>query len=290
MAASLPYDPAFDLCGAEPNTLRRRYAEAAPAARREDRSDQSAKLTKIVEAEIIPRLMVLHARPEAATSPDVGPELIEKFAYYSISEPPTSLLAIVGGLLQRGVSLDSVYLDVLGPAARRLGEMWSDDTLSYADVTIALGRLQHVVRELSVHGDPSFAASRGDRAALFAPAPGEQHTFGIVIVEEFFRRAGWRTWSELSGQRQEVEAAVAAHHFDLFGVTASSREKLDLIAPLIKSVRRTSRNRDITVLVGGLLFLEEPELAATVGADGMAPDARDALLMAEGAVRQLTRR
>lgn len=91
----------------------------------------------------------------------------------------------------------------------------------------------------------------------------------------------------MPGRPEEVEAAARAHHFDLLGVTASGADRLELIAPLIKTIRQTSRNRDIVVLVGGRLFLEQPELVAEVGADGMALDARDALLRAEGAVKQL---
>jgi methanogenic corrinoid protein MtbC1 len=128
------------------------------------------------------------------------------------------------------------------------------------------------------------------RAALFAAAPGEHHTFGLVIIEEFFRRSGWRTWAELSGSVADVVSAVQAHDFDLFGMSASSDERLDQIAPMIMSVRKASRNRDITVMVGGRLFVERPELVAKVGADTMAADARQAVLGAEGAVRRLASR
>jgi methanogenic corrinoid protein MtbC1 len=85
-------------------------------------------------------------------------------------------------------------------------------------------------------------------------------------------------------------SAVQAHDFDLFGMSASSDERLDQIAPMIMSVRKASRNRDITVMVGGRLFVERPELVAKVGADAMAADARQAVLGAEGAVRRLASR
>jgi len=186
--------------------------------------------------------------------------------------------------------MEAIYLDLLGPTARRLGDFWSDDQVSFADVTIALGKLQQVVRELSLHGPVDEGAASNGRAALFAPAPGEQHTFGIVIIEEMFRRSGWRTWTELSGEVAEITGAVHAHRFDIFGMTASSDDRLDQIAPMIMSIRRASRNRDISVIVGGLLFLERPELVAKIGADAMASDASEAVLTAEVAVRQLAHR
>ena len=45
-------------------------------------------------------------------------------------------------------------------------------------------------------------------------------------------------------------------------------------------VRRVSRNRDITVIVGGRLFHEHPELASTVGADATFIQATDIQLIA----------
>jgi methanogenic corrinoid protein MtbC1 len=297
--ASLPQYPAFDLCGEEPTPLaaRRGRAQAGGPERRvaQSQKQRSEELARIVEGEIIPRLMLVHQTATPRPSPSgaaiqLGPETTEKFALYTLSSGHDSLLAIVGNLLQQGISMESIYLDLLAPAARRLGEYWNNDEVTFADVTIALGRLQQVVRELSLHGPNEDGAAPHGRSALFAPAPGEQHTFGLVIIEEFFRRSGWRTWTEMTGAPNEVIGAVQAHHFDLFGMTVSSDEHLDQITPLIMSVRRTSRNRDINVMVGGLLFIERPELVAKVGADGMATDAREAVLKAEGAVRQLARR
>ncbi|MBL8559053.1 MAG: cobalamin B12-binding domain-containing protein [Hyphomonadaceae bacterium] len=294
--ASLPQSVAFDLCGEEPIPLSaRRVRKFADSADFETHQRRSEELARIVEGEIIPRLMLVHqsgvaSAPGSGSAIALGAETTEKFALYTLSSGHDSLLAIVGNLLQQGVPMEAIYLELLAPAARRLGDFWTNDEVSFADVTIALGRLQQVVRELSLHGPVEEGAAPQGRAALFAPAPGEQHTFGLVIIEEFFRRSGWRTWTELSGSPAEIVGAVQAHHFDLFGLTASSETHLDQISPLIMSVRRASRNRDINVMVGGLLFVERPELAAKVGADGTATDAREAVLKAEGAVRQLARR
>jgi methanogenic corrinoid protein MtbC1 len=243
-------------------------------------------LSQIVEGEIIPRLLLAHGTPSGPDGSTLSQEFTESFALYALSQGRESLLAIVGSLLQKGVSIESIYLDLLAPAARRLGDLWLDDRASYADVTIALGRLQQIVRELSARP----AGGVCEHAALFAPAPGEQHTFGLVLLEEFFRRSGWRTWSELSGACEEVASAARAHRFDVFGVTASHDNCLDQIASLIMSVRRVSKNRDICVLVGGRLFLARPELVAEVGADATAADAQGAVFCAEAAVRRLVSR
>jgi MerR family transcriptional regulator, light-induced transcriptional regulator len=314
--ASLSHKPIFDLCGEGPSmdvdlrgatfaknttgskgvSARTRLDEAGAKERsRRARHERSEHLARIIDGEIIPRLLLAHqatlpapAAVDAATALDA--EAIDRYALIAISASSDSLLAVIGGLLQQGVPLETIFLDLLAPTARRVGDFWLEDRVSFADVTIALGRLQKVVRDLSLHGSRLERRDTEGRSVLLAAAPGEQHTFGVVVVEELFRRAGWRTWTELSGDESEILGSVQSHRFDMFGVTASAEHHLDQVSLLIKSVRRASKNRDITIMVGGLIFTERPELAAAVGADGSAADARQAVLMAEGAVRQVSRR
>jgi methanogenic corrinoid protein MtbC1 len=180
--------------------------------------------------------------------------------------------------------MDSIYVDLLVPAARRLGEYWDDDRISFTDVTIGLGRLQQVVRALGwntpSHGDNDHMP----RSAFFAPGPGEQHTFGLFIVEDFFRRSGWRTWIETAPTPDELADTVRCHWFDVFGMSASGAGHLDQLAANIRRVRAASRNPDIFVLVGGRLFIDCPEMVARVGADATAATGGEAFLVANEAL------
>lgn len=294
--ATLPVTPRFDLCGEESGlsrSLRRDRTLRSEPARPE--TGARDRLTRVVEGEIIPKLMLAHrALSSGAFERDsrydvLGPETIEQFAQLALSSTQDTLLAVVGNLLQRGTPMEAIYLDLLAPAARLLGEYWLEDLATFSDVTIALSRMQQIVHELSLHGPAVDGPGPHGRSALFAPSPGEQHTFGLSILEEFFRRSGWRTWMEPSGDPAEVIQAAMSHHFDVFGVSISCQDRLAELPGLIMSVRQASRNSDIVVLVGGRLLTERPRLAEEVGADGMTTDAKQAVLMAEGAVRQIAR-
>ncbi|MBI1186161.1 MAG: cobalamin-binding protein [Alphaproteobacteria bacterium] len=272
------------------------YATRA-APRSGAHNPQETALARLVEGEIIPRLMMAQRahRPrmpggEAIGAATINPDSAESFAQLALAEDHLSLLAIVGELLQRGAPMEAIYLDLLAPAARRLGEYWTEDSASFADVTIALSRLHQVVRELSLHGPASEGDAHHGRSAYLMACPGEQHTFGLLIVEEFFRRAGWRTWSDPAATAEEAAEMVASRRFDVFGMTVSCDARLEQIAPLLILIRSASKNPDLHVLVGGRLFLERPDLVARVGADGAAADGAEAVLKAESAVRQLANR
>jgi methanogenic corrinoid protein MtbC1 len=123
---------------------------------------------------------------------------------------------------------------------------------------------------------------------MFAPVSSEQHTFGLFIIEESFRRAGWRTWIETSGFQEDTVEMVRHHWFDLIGLSAHSDVQTDEVASTVAAIRKASRNPGLFVLVGGRLFIECPELVSVVGADATAPNGGDALLVANTAVRRLS--
>ncbi|MDX2235686.1 MAG: cobalamin-dependent protein [Hyphomonadaceae bacterium] len=249
-------------------------------------------LARMVEGEIIPRLLLAHqatgrAPPPASEEPSFTPATADEFAQLVLSSSVDSLIDYVDLLLRRGASIQSIYMDLLAPTARRLGEYWNSDYCSFADVTIGLGKLQQILHELSRRQTRSLDSDRPGRSALFAVAPGDQHTFGLLVIEEFFRRAGWRTWCEPRGTAEDLAQMVGGQWYDLFGLSVSSESHLDQVTAIITSVRRCSKNKAIRIMVGGRVFTENPELVARVGADATASDGTQAVTVAEGAVRQL---
>lgn len=109
---------------------------------------------------------------------------------------------------------------------------------------------------------------------------------GAIIVEEFFRRAGWQTWSAPALDRDELVALAGGRIFDIIGLTVSVERHVAPLAETIRLVRRMSRNPGVVVIVGGRVFTERPELAHEIGADGTAADAQLAVRLAEGLLLQ----
>lgn len=247
-------------------------------------------LVAMVESEIIPRLMLAHRSAPAPlvqpldTEPHLGPDTTEAFARMVVTRDPESLISFVGKLLQAGASMDSIYTDLLVPAAHRLGEYWDEDSASFTDVTIGLGRLQQVVRAMGWKTAGNGDSKNFTRSAFFAPGPGDQHVFGLYIVEDFFRRAGWRTWVETSSTRQDLTDTVKGHWFDVFGLSVGNDTDTDEVADTIQAIRDASRNPQIFVMVGGRLFIDNPELVSVVAADATALSGGEALLVANHAL------
>lgn len=247
--------------------------------------EYSRSLTRLIESEIIPRLLVAHgtgvrAAVDVAHHDSIAPEEVEAFAPLSLQVEADELLEHVDTLVARGVSLDTLLVDLLAPAARLLGQFWEDDRCDFVDVTMGLWRLQEVVHELSARAPLDRHGGGSERRALFASMPGDQHSFGTVVIDELFGRHGWTTDRLSEATTAQLVERVGEAWFDLVGLTISCDCHIAPLSSVIEALRDASRNPRLCVMVGGRVFAGNPALAAEVGADGTAPDARVAVQVA----------
>ncbi len=240
-----------------------------------------AILTRTVQLDVIPRLLTAHNAPLQAPSLAVAPAHVLELVQLVLSRGEPAAIAYVEAMRDGGAGAEAIYLDLLAPAARRLGVMWEEDTCDFTEVTVGLWRLQSAMRELS----PSFLDQRTGRTdgarILLVPLPGESYTFGLSMVYEFFRRAGWNAWSGPVRDSAELAAMVRAERVDVVGFSLSCDERLESVYSEIRAVRRASLNPGIAIMVGGPPFAGNPLLAAQLGADGTATDGRQAVAQAQ---------
>ncbi len=239
-------------------------------------------LIKTIEGDIIPRLMLTLKDSREAAADNAGfvsPTEEERttFLWSVMNESAASSRAFVSGLIGRGVSREAIYLDLLTGAARRLGEMWERDEADFTDVTIGLCRLHQILREQGAMAASALASGGEAPSILLATVADDQHVFGVVMVSEFFRRAGWRVWSEPAASSGDLSALVRREWFDAIGLSAACETSPEKIAGEIGALRKASKNPQIVVLVGGGLFNQNPELVKAVGADATAADGKAAV-------------
>jgi methanogenic corrinoid protein MtbC1 len=179
--------------------------------------------------------------------------------------------------------MESIFLDLFSPVARRLGELWNEDLCDFTQVTLGLWRIQKMVYELSSSVPENLSGSTRTTPlrAMLVAAPGSQHTLGLTMVCEFFRRAGWDVYSEPCANAHELTELARHGWFDVIGLSASVDDQLEPLETFISDLRSASRNPSVGMMVGGPLFLNNASLVGEVGADFTASDARQAVELAE---------
>lgn len=246
-----------------------------------------ALLARALESEVIPRLVLSRHQtsdpPYRADPKRPGPTRadVEGLTGYVICGDLSGAAAFVADLRARNLPIERIFLEVFAPTARLLGEMWETDRCDFASVTIGLCCLQQLVLDHGQSAGLRAGRRNADRRILLAPVPGEQHSFGLVMVGEFFRRQGWDVCSGTGAGGGELVATVRMQWFSMVGFSLACESRLDALATLIRDIRRASRNPHVGILVGGRLFSEQPERAAMVGADATSADGQQAVLKAE---------
>ncbi len=247
-----------------------------------DAADRQRRLAAVIAQEIIPRLMLIHHEVLApcACEPNAPSQReIEELALLVLGPDVQAATNYILRIKQRGLPLDVLFVELLEPAARHLGKLWDDDRCDFLDVTLGVARLQELLAAFNeTHGITAF----GDmRRAITATAPGEQHRFGLAMVEKFLRTAGWHVRSEFGSTLEAVASAVQSEWFAVAGFTLSCESRLDALATAIKTIRERSCNKSIGVIVGGPVFNKRPEFAMRVGADAAALNAPTGVLLAQ---------
>jgi MerR family transcriptional regulator, light-induced transcriptional regulator len=146
---------------------------------------------------------------------------------------------------------------------------------------MALWRLQEALRELALAAPPPLASHNGQRRALFAPFPGDQHAFGAIMVADCFERAGWSVDLLQQPTAAELTGAAAQNAYDLVALTISCDVPNERISNQIAAIRAVSGNNQLRIMLGGRAVNEQPELVQICKADAMAYDALSAVTLAD---------
>lgn len=252
------------------------------------RQQRASLLTRVVEAEILPRLALIRGANAAPTEDIVEFSTTEddtaNLVRLLLAPDGTGAEAFIATLQQKGATAVSLYLGVVSQAARTLGMLWEEDRCDFTEVTIGLGRLQQVVRTLSPEFQAAAVSHPQPPNILLVPAPGEQHTFGLMIVAEFFQRDGWCVTGGPATAPEEAVAIVRDTWVDVAGFSIAAPPRLEGLNNCIRTLRRVSRNRDLSIMVGGPLLLRQPDVLVRLGADVCAADALSAVRQASGLI------
>jgi methanogenic corrinoid protein MtbC1 len=182
-------------------------------------------------------------------------------------------------MLAKGHRLDTLFVHLLAPTARYLGELWDQDRCDFVDVTIGVARLQEILAFFESARQTPIVDDH--HRALLITRPEEKHFFGLDMVAKLMRAAGWDVVVGKGLSAADNILTAKKNWFGVIGITLSGDAGIKDVGRTIETIRRTSRNRKIGVMVGGPAFTGNPDLAVRVGADAVADDGPAAVILAK---------
>lgn len=246
-------------------------------------------LVDVIQRQIIPRLV--NSQQFAATSGndsgfdtliDCQPD-VQAFSDYCIRAESGQANALVDKLIERGLSTEGIFLELITPAARHLGVMWEQDLCDFTQVTCGLALMHQITYRIGFEFQNGPHESGGIQRVMLACAPGSQHFLGLTIVADIFRKSGSEVVLEISSTETELLHAVANEWFDVIGISVAIEAQLATLPELVRKLRASSGNPKVRIVLGGPIFLLKELRAEQLSADAISTDAREAVVV----VRQL---
>ncbi|MDO9524626.1 MAG: cobalamin-dependent protein [Gemmobacter sp.] len=206
---------------------------------------------------------------------DAFPSLkeIESLCEALVANDPAASIAYIECVQQSGASFETICQGYLAVAARRLGEWWDNDLVSFYKVTIAAGRIYAILRILRLSRIVPIPDMK--RSAIFASVPGDSHTLGITIAADMAREQNWDIELFVGLSHQDLVHALELRQTALIGLSASGKRSLPALIKLIVALRISNPNARI--LVCGNIGTENFNLVGVTGADAVAVDLDTAL-------------
>jgi MerR family transcriptional regulator, light-induced transcriptional regulator len=229
--------------------------------------------------EIVTRVAEVVASRSRPGPAGIDPERVAQFCDLLLEpDQPRVALDFITARRAEGTTLQQVYLEYIGSAARLLGERWESDEMTALEVTLGAGTLYALMRALRASSSVIRPYDHR-RTALFATVPGEQHGVGIAVAADLFRDAGWDIDLQFGRDHDQLVRRVTDTQPSIIGLSLSTSERLPELAKVAVAVRLIIPDATIGVAPGGDVHPDEVRRVADV--DMIFTDAASAIAALE---------
>jgi methanogenic corrinoid protein MtbC1 len=180
---------------------------------------------------------------------------------------------VVFGWQRQGQSLEDIYMQGITPCARLLGDWWCADRLDFAMTTIASAHLQQLLHDFSSEFLQEAPRQANGLSLLLMTEPGAQHSMGLFMLSEFFKRAGWTVTLGVPQDVTEFKRLFQADWYDAVGISVSTDRHLQTLGSVLPQLREGADNLNLQVFVGGPMTHVAPERLKALAAQVVAEDA-----------------
>ncbi|MEY4363023.1 MAG: hypothetical protein RLZZ24_375 [Pseudomonadota bacterium] len=186
-----------------------------------------------------------------------------------VSQDHAAPEAYARALLAQDFDIESLYLDTIPEAARLFHDWWEADDIDFVQVTSGIFRLEELIYSLSAEFVMGLQKAKpaASMSALLVRPPGSQHSLGLLLLSQYFKRHGWQVFSANQFTEEDMVGAVRSEWVDVLGISLSEDRQIPAMKKTLARLRKQSGNPHMLVMAGGPLLRLQPNLADLLGAD-----------------------
>lgn len=212
------------------------------------------------------QVVSLLAERNARTFSEMREPVVAGLIAASLSGGKDAFSELLREVRRARISLAALADLYIPEAARRMGEAWHEDQMSWLDVSVGVGRMQSLLREIGMAWVADQAGDTGHGTVLLIVPDREQHTLGPMVAMGQMRRFGVSVCLRIAPSPNELSSLMASRSFDGVMISIATREKLDAVSKTVQFLKTVS-SKPTPIVVGGAVTSKVEDLAACTGAD-----------------------
>ena len=191
-------------------------------------------------------------------------------------------MKVVNDLLDQGTPIEDIYIYIFQDAMRQIGVLWQSGEIHVGREHYATAVTQFIMSTLySVIFDNSFR----DKKLLACAIGSELHELGIRMVADLFELKGWDThYLGANLPSEEIVKHALEYRPNVIALSITMPYHISKLRQTIEEIRAEKDLSNIKIIVGGLPYIQNPELIKSVRADGVAYTALEGIEVANGMV------
>jgi methanogenic corrinoid protein MtbC1 len=217
----------------------------------------------------------LLARRRFAKPRSLSVEYLNRLKASVVDRDARKRFHVVAEMRASGIVLEDIADHYIPEVARQLGELWCEDGLGFADVTIGTARLQSLLRDISAEFNYPTDTKNESGIAVVVLSD-EYHTLGAMILTSQLRRLGVSVRLLLGVSEADALRELQQDRYDAVMISASHIEGLDKLAKFVEKIRKQTR-RNTPIVVGGPILGHSSDVKALTGADVATSDVHEAI-------------
>lgn len=237
-------------------------------------ADKKQELEELVtKAQEAIRGGLARGKENAAPQPSPYEAEITEYMTALFEKNNKRILYLVKQFLNKGISVDAIYVGILAESMRRVGELWHN-----AEITVDMEHYCTSATQLAMTQlYPEIFAAEPKGKTLLCACPGtELHEMGAHIVADVFENNGWDSiYLGAAVPEEYMLNAVRENRPDLVALSVTMPQHLIDCARLVKAIKKAFPDQKIAV--GGRAFDSTEKIWKKWPADFYAENALDLL-------------
>jgi methanogenic corrinoid protein MtbC1 len=176
--------------------------------------------------------------------------------------------------------LERFYEETMKPSMYRIGEMWErgDITVSEEHLASALGNMIVSSQYIQVMQDLEPHKGR----VLVTVSANEYHVLGAQILANSLEANGWEVdFLGANTPPSDLVRYIEEKTPDIVAISATMPFNLLHVQEIVDRIRNVCQAERPWIMLGGLAFVSQHDLAVYMGGDGYAANSREAVTLAE---------